>query len=165
MRGRHNTPSVSFSHFNNFLPPPFGTEFNIPGLRFGISVMAFDMLPVQCAHKSSNVRVYIRLAITNQKPSSSCLVLGVLVPRQWPQNRSRSQCAALWLPSTSHQSGWVKGRRLISPQRIIKNNLSSHSPTPLTLCGSAHLFTHAVNYSELKPSPICRDESQASPSQ
>lgn len=148
-RGRHDTPSVSFSHFNNFLPPPppppFGTEFNIQGLRLRINVTDFDLLPVQYAHKNSNVRVYIKSAITNQKPFSSCLVLGVLVPRQWFQTWSWSLGAALWLSTASEQLGWVKCRRLISPQRIIKYYLitsliisQSHSPYPLQFCPPTH---------------------------
>lgn len=107
--------STAFFHLLLPLRLLLGQNFNIPGLRLGISVMSFDPLPVQYANKNSNVHVYITSAITNQKPFSSCLVLGVLVPRQWPQNWSWSLGTALWLLTAPEQLGWVQCRGLISP--------------------------------------------------
>lgn len=116
-QGRHDTPSVSFSHFNNFLPPPpplasppFGAVFNIPGWILGISVVPAVLLPMHCVHINSNV--CIKSAVTNQKPFSSCLVLQVLLPSQWLQNWSWSLSVALWLHAAP-EFAWAKFRQLI----------------------------------------------------
>lgn len=101
--------STSSSYWTSFW------DFNIPGLRFGISGMPFDRLTVQCTHTNSNAHVYSKSALTNQKTFASCLVLRVLLPRQWPQNWNGSLGAALWLSTAPEHLGWVKCSRPISP--------------------------------------------------